>query len=103
MTESVTMNQRAQPQISLNGGPALRVIEQRTDGPEFTYARSAGAVMPDPAWMFVDSYGHEHRWASTERRDGGRPEALPSLNRSFRHIECDGTCPNWDCDGYDEA
>lgn len=102
-SENVTMRQRSQLFISLAGGPALRVVEERIDGPEFTYARSLGAVMPDPNWVGIDEYGHEHRWASTGRSDGGKPEALPSLNRSFRRIECDGTCPHWDCGGYDET
>lgn len=95
------LRQRSQLWISLDDGPSLRVIEERTEGPEYDYIRSRDAVMPDPNWVFVDSYGHEHRWASTDRRDGGRPEALPSLVRTFRHVDCDGTCPNWDCDGYD--
>lgn len=56
---------------------------------------------PDPAWRHTDSEGHEHRWMAPlgdSKSDG----ELPTAVRSVRRIECDGSCGNWDCDGYDE-
>lgn len=88
--------------ITLDNGQPATVLEYTIDGPDIEWVRVDGAVMPDPNWVFVDSYGHEHRWEHADRRDLSRPEALPTLNRSYVHIDCDGTCGNWDCDGYDD-
>jgi hypothetical protein len=54
----------------------------------------ANAVLPAPRWVAIDPAGHEHRWV-----DG----ALPTLRADKRHVPCDGTCGNWDCDGYPET
>lgn len=83
--------------VSVDGGPPVPADVTVTQ--EWEYIRSYSAVLPDPKWRFIDSHGHEHRWAETGRDRG--PDALPTLVQTYRHVECDGSCGNWDCDGYD--
>jgi hypothetical protein len=52
------------------------------------------AARPDPGWSSTDARGHFHAYDS----DG----KLPTLVASNRQIPCDGSCRNWDCDGYSE-
>lgn len=49
---------------------------------------------PDPGWSSTDARGHFHAYDS----DG----SLPTLKASDNPIPCDGSCRNWDCDGYTE-
>lgn len=49
---------------------------------------------PDLDWEFTDAAGHFHAYAA----EGG----LPTLDRTSRHVECEGGCGLGDsCEGYD--
>ena len=49
---------------------------------------------PDPAWV-EQHEGHEHRWTKE-----GQRHVVAHARRVLRHIPCDGSCGNWDCEGY---
>lgn len=86
--------------LSLDDNPPVTVDTWTSTGPQIKYVRSLLAVLQDPSWSHTDSNGHIHRWVLTRREALRNPESLPTLVASQRHIDCDGTCGNWDCGGY---
>lgn len=57
---------------------------------------SASATKPDPSWSYVDPAGHFHAWSFA----GDRPKT-PTLWRYTEHVDCDGSCGEGACEGYD--
>lgn len=45
----------------------------------------------NPGWTYRDGKGHEHYASGDE---------LPTLFRWTEEVPCDGSCSNWDCEGY---
>lgn len=88
---------------TIDGGPELPVLDVRQVPPEYEYVRSEGAVLPDPNWSATDSHGHTHRWTTAGQKDmaGRMTHDVLTLNRSTRHVECEGQCDLDDCEGYD--
>lgn len=61
--------------------------------------RSEGVAEPDLSWKHTDPAGHLHQFVPT---DDENASWLPSLVKSYRHIDCDGTCSDGGgCEGYD--
>lgn len=78
--------------VSFGGGSPVPVADYTFDAGPIEYVRSLYATLPDPGWEVVDGHGHVHRWALTGRDEYHRPEALPTLIASSRHVPCDGSC-----------
>lgn len=82
--------------ISFDGGRALvlRELIQKSTPVEYW---STTATKPDSSWRYTDENGHKHRW---KRGDDDTWRVTKSTTR-IEHVPCNGSCGNWDCDGYD--
>jgi hypothetical protein len=81
--------------ISLRDGAQHKVVEMSQTSDVVTYS-SCLAQRPDTMWRGVDAHGHEHRWmVDDEHWD------IPTCVSREEHVPCDGSCGNWDCEGYD--
>jgi hypothetical protein len=82
-------------------------------GPEYRTVRSDTAMKPDPKWHFEDRNGHRHFWngkdvytrLTTELWVGGEitTKVTTGFQRAVKRretVHCDGTCGNYDCDGW---
>lgn len=79
--------------IHLDDGPALRgTYSEHRDMIDV----SSNLPQWDPAWQAFDSRGHFHA------RDAGG-DAFPTLKAIAEHVECDGSCDDRPCEGYDRT
>lgn len=81
--------------ISLRDGKPHKVVEMSQTSEPITYY-SLLSTRPDTSWRGVDAHDHEHRWV----RDGESGDT-PTCTSHEEHVPCDGSCGNWDCEGYD--
>lgn len=81
-------------------GTELHVVELEDVAPD---TKTLDCQLPDERWSYTDAHGHLHRWWLRADQPKGRKERepqAPTLVKTYEHVECDGTCGNWDCEGY---
>jgi hypothetical protein len=82
--------------LRLADGRTMQVQEIEQIGPRYELVE---CQVPDTRWSTRDDHGHQHRWYVPADNRQGDP-VVPTATRSRQHVDCDGTCSNWDCDGY---
>lgn len=86
--------------MRLDDGTTIQLVGVEWVAPEVQYLDEQ---VPDPAWEYTDTNGHAHRWwwAGGQRQGDHKAAQTPTLALATRHVDCDGACWNFDCDGYD--
>lgn len=84
--------------LRIPGREEMLYVEEHQTATNTETIRSEGSAEPDLSWKHTDPAGHLHQFVPT---DDENASWLPTLVKSYRHIDCDGTCCDGDCEGYD--